>query len=280
MIARVGRISGARIAPVWGIDQEFGALHILERLRELAPHEAARAEVDGLIGVARRYERNRNGDTLYLAQVAVPEDFASLPALFAEAGPEAEELVEALQRTSRIYHNWHRAAVFKEATGYENSREREYSMKQRFMERYREAMRADGTSPKAVAKLGHTHLFRGIYRGNVPTFGNFLSELAVANGMESFLISTYVVDGPEEWRNNRGPLAAVAREDTFTLVDLRPLRPYAHQGSIAGLSEGLKDLIFRADAALLVRGGATGEYRIVQGALPRPDCAEGRMWPP
>lgn len=78
----------------------------------------------------------------------------------------------------------------KDPTAYENSREREHSMKRVFMERYREAQEAGDHLPRVIAKMGHWHLFRGIYRGNVPTFGNFLSEFAISNGMDSFLIST------------------------------------------------------------------------------------------
>jgi hypothetical protein len=64
MIARVGNISDAEFGPVWGIDQEFGALHILERLQELALNDAARDTVGNLIRVARRYDGDRTGDTL------------------------------------------------------------------------------------------------------------------------------------------------------------------------------------------------------------------------
>lgn len=268
MMARAARASDASTTPVWGVDQEFGALHILDRLHTLAPSRDARSTVSALIDVARRYETSRSGDTLYLSQVAMPADFAALPDLFAEAGTEAARLIEALRRTNRIYHNWYRAAVLDEPTAYENMREREHSMKLRFMERYREAQKAGDSLPRVVAKLGHWHLFRGIYRGNVPTFGNFLSEFAISNGLGSFLISTYVVGSPEGWRNTGGPLAAAAGEGTFTLIDLRPLRPLAHQGRIADLSEGLERLLFRADAALIVRGGRTGGYRFASGESP------------
>lgn len=51
----------------------------------------------------------------------------------------------------------------------------------------------------------------------------------------------------------------------FKEVDLRPLRPYAHQNKIFGLSETFRQLLFQADAALIIRGGKTGSYTIVRG---------------
>jgi hypothetical protein len=265
MIAAVGGLSTASVNPIWGVDQELGALHILEALARLAPTDDARRRVEELAEEARRYELDRAGETHYLAEVAAPEDFRDLPALFrAEAGSEAALLIDALIRTSRIYYNY---TLSRQGlpTAYENGREREESMKLRFMELYRRAQSAGDTLPRVLAKLGHWHLFRGIYRANVTTFGNFLSEFALANGMAIFLLSTYVVESPETWRNAGGPLADVAGQAQFTVVDLRPLRPYAHQNMIAGLSEGFRRRLFQVDAALIIRGGRTGGYSIVRG---------------
>lgn len=265
LIAAVGATSSAPTNPVWGVDQELSALHILERLTELAPDAAAAARVEALAAEARMYELDRFSDTHFLAEVATPEDFADLPELLhAATGSEAAQLIAALQRTSRIYHN-HFLSRQGEATSYENAREREQSMKLRFMEQYRLAQKAGDPLPRVLAKLGHWHIFRGIYRSDVPTFGNFLSEFALSNGMTTFILSTCVVDSPEAWRNSGGELAAVAGESAYTVIDLRPLRGYAHQGMIPDLSDGWKRLLFRADALLVIRGGKTGSYNIVGG---------------
>jgi len=265
MIARMVDASPAGHDPVWGVDQEFGALHLLERLAELAPNPAARQRAEALAQAARQYEANRSGDTLYLAQVATPSDFESLPRLFAPApGSEAESLIDALQRTNRIYYN-HTLAQRGEPTAYENAREREGSMKARFMAEYRRAQAAGDTLPKVLLKLGHWHIYRGIYRGDVPTLGNFVSELATANGSESFLIATWVIEGPDQWRNSASFVPLALPGEQFTLIDFRPLRPYAHQNMIADLAEPWRSLLFRADAALIIRGGGTGSYAVTRG---------------
>lgn len=266
MIGRIVEVSTADHDPAWGLDQELGALHILEGLGEIAPSRSARARALELAAVARRYEASRTGDTLYLALVAVPGDFDDLPRLFDPApGSEAEFLIASLQRTSRIYYN-NTLAQRGQPTGYENMRERERSMKTRFMEEYRRAQATGDTLPRVLLKLGHWHTYRGIYRGNVPTFGNFASELAVANGMDSFLMATWVIEGPDEWRNSSAFISLALPGEQFTLIDFRPLRPYAHQGMIAELSDVWKSLFFRADAALIIRGGGTGSYNITGGS--------------
>ena len=201
----------------------------------------------------------------YQLPTAVNEDVSDLPALFRpSSGSETEYLINALQRTNRIYHNFQLSRKGL-PTGYENGREREESMKLRFMEQYRTAQAAGDTMPRVLAKLGHWHTLRGFYRANVPTFGNFLSEFAISNGMKSFSLSTYVVESSESWRNSGDVLKAVAKTTPFTVVDFRPLRPFAHQGSIADLNESWKRLLFQTDAALIIRGGTTGAYTIVRG---------------
>jgi len=265
MIAAIGATSSAIPNPIWGVDQEYGALHILDRLAALAPGSEAASMVKGLAAEARKYELDRFGDVHYLSQILQPEDLSDLPTLFqADPGTEVEELINALQRTTRIYHNF---ALSRQGlpTGYENGREREESMKLRFMEQYRIAQAGGDSTPRVIAKLGHWHIYRGISRSNVPTFGNFLSEFALSNGMQTFILATYVIDSPESWRNTGGALADAASGAPFTVIDFRSLRPYAHQNRISDLSDTWRLLLFRADAALIIRGGKTGDYRIAKG---------------
>ncbi len=264
-IASVGRLSTAQSSPIWGIDQELGALHLLERLAELAPSEAAKARAVELASEARPHERNRRGEVHYLVDVATPDDFLGLFELFADGPTEARTLIAALARTSRIYNDWARGARGGEPTAYRSGADRELSMKQRFIERYEAARAAGDPRPRVLVKAGHWHVFRGIYRAAVPTFGNFLSEFAISHGMESFVLSTYVTHSPEEWRNTRGPLATVVPEGVTAVVDFRPLRGPAHQNAIADLDDEFKATLFRADAALVISGGRTGPSTVTDG---------------
>ena len=268
LIAGAGKISSSPINPIWGVDQDLGALHILEKLIALAPNEKAKNEAQELADLARHYEMDRiNGDTLFMTMVATPDLFTDLHYLFKpEAGSKTAFLLEALERSTRIYYNNYLGRNGK-LTYYENVSERENSMKLRFMEYYRKAQTEDETLIKAFVKMGHYHLLRGINKLNVPTFGNFLSEFAISNEMNCFILSNYVISGPEKWRNTSGPLADAASDGAFTIYDLRPLRKYANQNKISELDDYYKKLIFSADAVLIIRDGHTGSYETVKSAV-------------
>jgi hypothetical protein len=186
-------------------------------------------------------------------------------ALFADAPAEARVLIGALMRTTRIYYAWAEGRRGR-PTGYFSSADRELSMKRRFMERYQAARATGDPRPRVLVKAGHWHAFRGIYRAAVPTFGNFLSEFAISNGMESFVLSTYVTDSQEDWRNTSGPLASVVPEGVTAVVDFRPLRGLARQNAIDGLDDAFKATLFRADAALVISGGRTGASTVADSA--------------
>jgi len=208
-----------------------------------------------------------NGDTLFMTMVATPNLFNELHDFFNPAvSSEEANLLEALERSTRIYYNNYLGRQGK-LTLYESARERENSMKLRFMEYYKKAQTTGETTIRAYAKMGHYHLLRGIYKLNVPTFGNFLSEFAISNQMNCFVLSSYVISGPENWRNISGPLADAASNASFTIYDLRPLRAYASQNKIAELEDYYKNLIFTADAVLIIRDGQTGSYETVKSAV-------------
>lgn len=268
LISDVGRYSTSTINPIWGIDQDLGALHILERLTVLAPDHKSKARAQDLADLARHYEMDRiHGDTLFMSMVATPTLFSGLNDLFnPKPSSETEWLIKALQRSTRIYyHNY--LGRKGEPTSYEGGREREESMKIRFLENYKKAESSGDKNIKAFIKMGHYHLLRGIYRLNVPTFGNFLSEFALSKGEKHFILSSYTFDSPDKYRNIDGPFVKATSEKKFTIYDLRPLRPYAHQGFIKDLSEYYKKLIFSADAVLVIREGHTGSYDIVKSAV-------------
>ncbi len=105
MIADVGRISDAKTDRIWGLDQEFGALHVLDQLRELVPNDEARLCVQRLIEKALPYEGNRFvSDKLFMADVAQPEDFGRLLDLFKpETDSKVDFLIQNLLFSSRVY---------------------------------------------------------------------------------------------------------------------------------------------------------------------------------
>jgi hypothetical protein len=266
MIAAVARAAKTSIPPVWGVDQAFGALHVLERLAALAPGVEARRVVERVVEHARPFEATRApGERRYISRMARSQDLAELRRVFAPAPrTEADMLLRTLETSHRIYQNNIRASPTV-LTGYESNREREEYMKQNFMENYRAAVAAGDSLPRVLLKLGHWHTIRGANWGNVHTLGNFVAELARANGRESLHVALYLNNASGDYGvlsqyADYKPFAEAADPSGLVLLDLRPLRPYAAANRIAGLTEEQRRIIFGFDLALLIGGAERGTF--------------------
>jgi hypothetical protein len=250
MLADIGRLSTAKSDPIWGLDQVFGALHILESL-------PARQQTRELIEIVRPLESKRFVEgQRYMLDVGSLDDLLALKKLY---GSNDEFLLDQLILSMRVYKNWLSAAKEKKPTGYESNREREENMKALFMRQYRKAERNDGKQPKVLLKFGHWHLIRGMSPGSVFTLGNFASELAISNGKQSFSIGVLLDDGPGSQRDTSkwAPWAKPfidASTGTWTLIDMRPMRAYAHAGQLGTLDPNLRRFIFGFDAILVGHG--------------------------
>ncbi len=107
-----------------------------------------------------------------------------------------------------------------------------------------------------VIKSGHVHTGRGLSRTSTYTLGNLASELARSNGLESLHIDISVINRPgQHWSlsdyEDYAPLTEVSSPDRWTLVDLRPLRPYLHS-RIFEVSSELRGKVFASDLALVL----------------------------
>jgi hypothetical protein len=131
---------------------------------------------------------------------------------------------------------------------------RETVMKEFFLAHYR----ADGAKPKVMAVFGQNHLHRGIDRRGVSTLGNFIAELAVAEGVESFHVVLFAAGGKinfgvlqeiDQRKDDPGfAVFASAARYPATVFDLRPIRRALHQIAPAKLSAGDAGLLYWADA--------------------------------
>jgi hypothetical protein len=120
---------------------------------------------------------------------------------------------------------------------FEASTLREQFMKELFIAHYRAATRADAR-PKFVVTFGQSHLGRGIDRRGVSTLGNFIGELAVGEGVQSFHVLLFAAGGKYSLhgvhdidQRQDDPafafLASLARYPA-TVFDLRPTRQVLH----------------------------------------------------
>lgn len=53
----------------------------------------------------------------------------------------------------------------------------------------------------------------------------------------------------------------------WTIIDFRPLRKYAHAKRIEDLSEGIKSLLFRVDALLVIGNARPGTYTLTRDQI-------------
>ncbi len=103
------------------------------------------------------------------------------------------------------------------------------------MREYRKAQAAGESKPKVLLKLGHYHTIRGLSWSNISTLGNFVSEFAKSNDMNSFHLAMYVNNASGDYailsaNADLKTLADITPKDKWTVYDLRPLRKYFQAG--------------------------------------------------
>jgi hypothetical protein len=256
MIAAAGRTSSAPGAPLWGLDQEWGALHVLERLAELAPDARTKALLAPMIDEAATLEMHRPSaqHPRYINRLP-PAALDELRRAFA-AHPEALRILDALRNSTEIY-----ALRTDRPNIYRSNHRREMYMRTRFMEHYRAAVAAGDTLPRVVLKFGQWHALRGVLNwGDVEPLGTFLSELARANGRDALFIWTGLVNEPGDvWTLHDTPeyvpLARAGTTDRWWIVDVRPIRALVAAGQVADVNDELRKVIFGFDYALLIGSG-------------------------
>jgi hypothetical protein len=273
MIADAGAISRGKGNPVWGIDQEFGVTHVLERIAPHAASQRARDVTRKLLERARAQEtaaRRADFDeqSHFIISGVTPAELAALRELYAAVeDPRVKHLVEALVASSTIYNH------YIERRYYLNSSVRERYMKEVFVSEYRRAESRDGEAPRVILKAGHWHALRGMNDAGVFTLGNLLSELAQVNGRESFHISVHV-HGPENhWRgigkwDETRLFAEATAEDRFTFVDLRPMRQLVNRKAVReALPPATRRPFFEADGVLILGGAQPATTSWLEGTV-------------
>jgi len=264
----IGRISTARTEPLWGLDQEWGALHVLDRLVEIAPTKEAQTFARTLSDRARPIETVRPFVLTDVKRFISDADSASFKELRSKfrptRGSEADFLIDALELSNRVYlHN--DAAGRGEVTGYAANSEREQYMKSRFMAEYRRAQKEGDSLPRVLLKFGNVHGGDWLSLTYVHTLGEFVHEFAISNAGKSFHLVAWLLNDPGTyWSIGEDPayalLARVGSTKEWTIVDLRPLRDLWYAGKLKALSAEMRKTMFAFDAVLLVGNGTRGAY--------------------
>ncbi|NOT09807.1 MAG: hypothetical protein HOP28_16565 [Gemmatimonadales bacterium] len=268
--------AGGRLEPLggglWFLDQEFGALHLLESLRGRPGVTGERARLLDSLMSTMRVDESKAIDVgrHWMGVASQPTPFARAASQFAAAGDTAgASVLRMLAESARLY-DLNRRAGAGEPTGFDANNDREELMKRTFSAFYRRAARTQ--LPRAIVKLGSAHLNRGQGPFGPFTVGNLLSELAIANGLRSYHVMVLAHNARADslapslwgWAAMR-PIALAAPTTSAVLIDLRPLRAYAYAGRLGPLLPDLRRTIYGYDAMLVLGGAHEGREDIMHG---------------
>jgi hypothetical protein len=269
MMVDIGALSRGKSRPLWGLDQEFGVLHVLDKLGPLATTDRARQAIANLRRRVERDDTKRDFQKHFISRTATARDFSDLRnAISPKPGTFEDFATKQLALSQEVYGYYSRPAE-EEPVGRLNNLVREENMKDLLMDEYRLAQRRGDRLPKALLKFGQWHLFRGMSPGSIFPMGNFISEFAKSNGMSSlhvYFASHNPAGGfrpalDKEWLK---PFAQAAPVAEWTLVDLRPLRNYWHAGRIPRGTVDFQRMIFGYDVLFLLGGASPATSELTE----------------
>lgn len=272
MLATIGRMSSAK-EPIWGCEQAFGVSHILDVILQLHPTLPVRQDILAILKEARDNEATRDlSKSHFISDGKIASRIGKLR--IKNKDPHIEYLLQTIQISDSIYTLFKKSVLGDPQTRYYNNLIREQYMKALFKKNYDAAERTDHKTPKVLFKYGQQHLYKGLNPLNILSFGNYLSEFATSNTRESFSIYTALYQDSTNRNsiiNNPGlrfltPFLKASLAE-WTLIDLRPLRPFFRSGSLNRYVsddqvQGFKSLIFGFDSLLLFGKGTKASFMI------------------
>jgi len=234
---------GAQRAALWGSDIEEVQPHLA--IRELAAANPQNRALQSMSEMTKAgYRRSLAPALLQLAREAgdvrdISVQGTSLRALILRT---LEIEVERRDSASSLAASLHREAFMKEL----------------FVSHYRRAVQGDADRPKVLVVFGQNHLHRGYDRRGVSTLGNFIAELAAADGAQSFHLALFaaggkvslggLVDADQRKDDSALEWLALLGKHPATVFDLRPLRQVLHDIPVATRSAREASLLYWADS--------------------------------
>ncbi len=268
--------AAAQAGPVlWGVDYEVGADRYLLRQLAKLPKPAAAADALATLTAASHESWARyheTGSPQYIFSFAGdPQLVRELEESWPDRDPEADWILDTLLETLEINRLWVGGEAWR-------SNERRATLLRNNFLRYWQQAKQPGTAPRAMLKLGASHVVRGRNMTDTFDLGTMLPEVAALEGRHSFSIlvlpgveSLIARFNPVDWSYQPAPakdgyvkglepIVSAAHADGFTLIDLRPLRPIV---GMRPAPEELRRTVLGFDA-LLVMTGSTPSRNFVR----------------
>lgn len=259
---------------LWGVDYEVaGFMPLFDALQAATKPAAAADALQELRAAAdaswKKYKET-GGPQFIFSFDGDPALVRAVRDAWPNVDARSDSMLHTLEETLQINQLWIQGRAW------ESNERRSAFIRDNFLRRWR-AAKTSGHAPKVMAKFGASHMVRGRNMSEVFDLGTLLPELAGIEGSHSF--SVMVVPGansmiaaldPSAWQYNAVPAAGgysegisavttAAYEDTFTLIDLRKLRPVVGWQS-GDLDKDLFRVIHGFDMLLVMSGStASGE---------------------
>jgi hypothetical protein len=223
-------------AVLWGCDIEEAQPHLL--IRELAAANPENKDLQAAVNMVKSGYQRQLAQAL-LERVRAATGIKDVP-------------IGASSLQGSVVHTLEVEAARSAGLTLQASTRREAVMKELFRARWVKAR------TRVFLRFGRNHLHRGLDRRGVSTLGNFVSELAAAEGLVAFNVAAFSGGGKirapgliefDERMNDPafGYLASVARYPA-TVFDLRPLRQPLHRLPESKRSAIEASLLYWADS--------------------------------
>ncbi|HWF00522.1 MAG TPA: hypothetical protein VG248_12050 [Caulobacteraceae bacterium] len=253
---------------LWGLDFDLEADRLLiAALKARAPRSAG-AAVAALQGASlqswARYDATHNPRFIY--------SFAGDPALvravrsaWPDPDPASSWILTTLEETLEIN------ALQVAGRGYAANARRSALIRANFL-RYWALEKASGRAPRALIKMGASHMVRGASMVETFDLGSLLPEIAAIEGRPAFSLlvlpgagaKTAVFDPSrmryeaappkDHYRDGLSPILDQAAAEGFSLFDMRPLRPILDDRAERLVSAPLMRVVHGFDAVLVMTG--------------------------
>lgn len=252
---------------LWGIDQEFvgSTLIFLQTLVSLAPTKEAAALAEAKLDAEKTAFAQGNLGALFLMS-ATAEDFEQMRTAFA-GNEEALGILKELSESAEIY------ALYASGSGYASNARRVALIRRQFTEAYRAASEP---APRALFKLGASHLGKGTGSLNMFDLGSLTEGIAAANGLEVLRIVFAPLEGHQTITNPaaEGIFQTVGYRSTdvsallaaagipeeaipaggYAVIPMAPVRLHLEQSGLGALSADNRFFVLGYDYLVTTRG--------------------------
>ena len=268
---------------LWGVDYEItGDRRLIERLKAKAPASARTAvmALDQASSAAWANWRTSHNPGVLFTFSGDPALVHAVRAAWPSRDADVDRILSTLEETLEINR------LYGSGRGWESNERRSLLMRRNFVNHLNRAA-AEGRRPKALFKMGETHLMRGVTSTGDFDVGTLIHEAAALRGGKAFSIiagggkgARHGVLNPTVMSTVEAPvdmlagfmglgfmLEAFAGNDPV-LVDLRPLR------ALLGSESRLKELanpeaaraVFAFDTLLIWNGSTPAEMLLGKSA--------------